>query len=122
MFENIFGKSFVVHLHYSLWQVIGNTVKREQRPFRYGFCRRFTSTPDAWHWARYCDVDVHRNELLFNSEKKQKHLFRKMFSSSHTSNRIYLLRNCFSNYVYLKAMYITLKGIGNIHGCLHWKK
>ena len=32
----------------------------------------------------------------------------------HTSNRIYLLQNCFSNYVYLKDMYITSKRIGNI--------
>ena len=119
MFENIFGKNFVVQLHYSLWQVIGNTVKIEQRSFRYGFCRRLTSPTNAWHWARYCNVDVHGNEFIFNSAKKQKYLFRKMFSSSHTSNRIYLLRNCFSNYVYLKAMYTTLKGIGKTHGCLH---
>ena len=27
---------------------------------------------------------------------------------------IYLLRNCFSNYVYLKDTYITLKGIGKV--------
>ena len=38
----------------------------------------------------------------------------KLFGSLHTSNRIYLLRNCFSNYVYLKDMYMSLKGIGKI--------
>ena len=46
--------------------------------------------------------------------KKKKHLLGNIFGSPHTSNRIYLLRNCFSNYVYLKDMYITLKGIGKI--------
>ena len=38
----------------------------------------------------------------------------KLFGSLHTSNQIYLLRNCFSNYVYLKDMYLSLKGIGKI--------
>ena len=38
----------------------------------------------------------------------------KLFGSLHTSNRIYLLRNCFSNYVYLKDMYLSLKCIGKI--------
>ena len=38
----------------------------------------------------------------------------KLFGSLHTSNRIYLLRNCFSKYVYLKDMYLSLKGIGKI--------
>ena len=37
-----------------------------------------------------------------------------MFGSLHTSNRIYLLPNCFSNYVYLKDIYLSLKGIGKI--------
>ena len=45
---------------------------------------------------------------------KKKHLLENIFGSPHTSNRIYLLWNCFSNYVYLKDMYITLKGIGKI--------
>ena len=36
------------------------------------------------------------------------------FRSPHTSNRIYLLRNCFSNYVYLKDTYIIFEGIGKI--------
>ena len=36
----------------------------------------------------------------------------KFFGSLHTSNRIYLLWHCFSNYVYLKDMYMSLKGIG----------
>ena len=52
------------------------------------------------------------NYLQFR--KKQKHLLGKIFSLPHTSNRIYLLRNYFSNYVYLKDIYITLKKIGKI--------
>ena len=32
--------------------------------------------------------------------KKQKHLLGKIFGPSYTSNRIYLLRNYFSNYAY----------------------
>ena len=44
--------------------------------------------------------------------RKKKHLLGNIFGSPHTSNRIYLLRNCFSNYIYLKDMYITFKDIG----------
>ena len=49
--------------------------------------------------------------------RKQKPLLRKLFSLKwppHTSNRIYLLWNCFANYIYLKDVYITMKGIGKI--------
>ena len=46
--------------------------------------------------------------LQFRNIKKH------VFGSSHTSNRVHLLRNCVSNYVYLKDMYITLKGTGKI--------
>ena len=46
--------------------------------------------------------------------KEKKYLLGNMFGSPHTSYRIYLKRNFFSNYVYLKNMYITLKGIGKI--------
>ena len=35
----------------------------------------------------------------------------KIFSLPYTSNRIYLLRKHFSNYVYLKDMYPAMKGI-----------
>ena len=38
----------------------------------------------------------------------------KLFGLLHTSNRIYLLRNCCSNYAYLKDMYLSLKGIRKI--------
>ena len=44
----------------------------------------------------------------------QKLLLEKIFGSTHTNNRIYLLWNCFLNYVYLKDAYISLKGIGKI--------
>ena len=46
--------------------------------------------------------------------RKKKHLLRKIFGSPYTSNQIYLRLNCFSNYVYLKDIYLTLKEIGNI--------
>ena len=46
--------------------------------------------------------------------KEKKAFAREHFGSPHKSNWIYLLQNCFSNYVYLKDMYITLKGIGKI--------
>ena len=42
----------------------------------------------------------------FNLEEKQKHLLGKIFGLPHPSNGIDLLRNCFSNYLYLKDMYI----------------
>ena len=32
----------------------------------------------------------------------------------HKNNRIYLLWNCFSNFVYLKVVYVTLKGTEKI--------
>ena len=51
------------------------------------------------------------SEKYLQFRKKQKHLLGKTFGSPHTSNQVYLLQNYFSNYVYLKDMYITLKGI-----------
>ena len=45
-------------------------------------------------------------------KKKKKHLSGKIFGSPHKHNRVYLKWNWFSNYVYLKAMHITLNGIG----------
>ena len=44
-------------------------------------------------------------------KKQKKHLLGKIFGSPHTSNQFYLLQNCFTNYIYLKDMYITLTGI-----------
>ena len=46
--------------------------------------------------------------------RKKKHLLGNIFGSTYTSNWIYLLRNCFSNYIYLKDMHITWKGIEKI--------
>ena len=74
------------------------------------------------HWS--CRRRNDSNGLLFlllcvlekylQFRKKQKHLSREIFGSFQITgiNRIFLLRNCVSNYVYLKNMYITLKGIG----------
>ena len=50
-------------------------------------------------------------ESTFNLKQKQKYLWRNIFGSPHTSNRISLLRNFFSSYVYIKNVYITSKGI-----------
>ena len=52
--------------------------------------------------------------LVVHFIRKKKHLLGNIFGSPHTSNWIYLLRNCFSNYLYLNGMSITLKGIGKI--------
>ena len=47
--------------------------------------------------------------------KVKKTFSREHFCSPNTSYRAYLLRNCFSNCdVYLRDMYITLKGTGKI--------
>ena len=48
----------------------------------------------------------------FNLEKKQKHFLRKTFGSPDTSNQTFFF--CFSNYAYLKDMYINLKEIEKI--------
>ena len=45
----------------------------------------------------------------------RKHItFLKSFCPPCTSDRIYVFRNCFSNYAYVRHMYKTLKGIGKI--------
>ena len=59
-------------------------------------------------------IMIYFSEKYLQFRKKQKHLLRKIFGLFHTSNRIYLLGNCLSNYIYLKDMYITLKRIGKI--------
>ena len=46
--------------------------------------------------------------------KEKTHLLGNIFGLPHASNQIYLLQNYFSNYVYLKDTYITLKSIGKI--------
>ena len=55
----------------------------------------------------------------FNLEKT-KSFVKENFCSTNTRNWVYLLRNCFSNYVYLKDVYINFKTIGKImekYGC-----
>ena len=54
------------------------------------------------------------SEKYLQFRRKQKHLLKKNFGSSHTSNQIYLPTNCFSYYAYLKDMYITLKRVEKI--------
>ena len=57
---------------------------------------------------------IYISEKYLQFRKEQKHLLRKNFGPPHTSNRIYLLCNRFSNYIYLRDMQITLKGIGKV--------
>ena len=59
-------------------------------------------------------IFLYISETYFQLRKKQKPLLGRRFGLPQTSNRIYLLRNCFSSYIYLKDMYNTLKGIGKI--------
>ena len=47
-------------------------------------------------------------------KKKQMPLLRQIFDLPYTSDLIYLQWNCFSSYLYLKDMYIILKGTGKI--------
>ena len=114
-------------MYYSffVWHVIKTAIIKHQHPDIHSSCRRRTSTQNTWQQTRYFNVDFDSNGLLFLVlyfrevplfRKKQKHLLKKIFGSTHTSNRTYLLRNCFSNYVYLKDMYIILKGIRKIRG------
>ena len=77
---------------------------------RLGFLTEILMTMDYYFFLIYI---FQRSILNLENLKRNKHLLRKVFGSLRTSNQIYLLRNCFSNYVYLKHMYITLKGIGN---------
>ena len=121
---NTFGKTQFILLHlfdsFLTWQIIGNTVRKHQYPLRYELV---SQTPCVGCIFRQIQIAIDRSRQqwiifsFFISEKypqfrkKQTHLLETIFRSLHTSNRIYLLRNCFSNYVYLKDMYITSKGI-----------
>ena len=87
------------------------------------FRRSYTLTRKTRQKKRHFNVDFDSYELfvLFlylrevpSIQKRKKVLVRKFFGSTHTRNRIYLLRNCFSKYVYLKDMQIALNEIGNI--------
>ena len=53
-------------------------------------------------------------QIFFYISEKYLNLLGKIFVSAHISNRIYLLRNCFSNYLYFKDKYINLKGTGRL--------
>ena len=109
--KKILGKT----LYYSLHCYIYITVF-----YVTGYWKCSNKTPTPMHGilmyiliAVDCYFVFLHQRSTFNLEK-QKHLLGKMFCSPHTSNRIYLLQNCFLNYEYLKDMHITLKGIGKI--------
>ena len=54
------------------------------------------------------------SEKYLHFIKKQKNVWRKIFRPLLASNRIYVIQNYSSNYVYLEDWYKTLKGIGKI--------
>ena len=54
------------------------------------------------------------SEKYLHFIKKQKNVWRKIFRPLLASNRIYVIPNYSSNYVYLEDRYKTLKGIGKI--------
>ena len=82
------------------------------------FCRRRISSPNTWQQTRFFNVDFDSNGLLFlfyifqrspfNLENKV--FVRENFGSPHRSNWIYLLRNCFSNYLqrYVPSKHINV--------------
>ena len=98
----------------------------------YWSCRGRTSNHSNWQYPSYFNTYFDSNGLLFlfsyisekhlqfrkNTQKhyhqKSKALLRSIFGLSYKSNWIYLLWNGFSNYVYLRDMYITLKRIVKI--------
>ena len=121
--KNIFNFAF---LHRKIYILLENMFRKTYfilSHLYYSNCRRRTSTQNTWQYTRYFNINFNSNRLLFfgyilekylQLRKAQKHLLGKIVGPSHTSNQIYLLWNCSSNYVYLKAKYITLKGIGKI--------
>ena len=68
----------------------------------------------AKHLFSFSIIVLSRKLLVILFVRKKKHLLGNIFGSSHTRNRIYLLQKCFSNYVYLKDMYMTLEGTGKL--------
>ena len=111
------------------WQVIGNAVIKHQCPYQYVLVLQMPYFhPKCLAMDRYFNIDFDSNGLLFLfhifessafnlsknksiSIEKSRALVRKVFGSPYTINQIYLLQNWFSNYVYFKDMYITLKEI-----------
>ena len=90
--------------------------------------KKYINLDNQFHYKKYNEKDRHISKTFvfifrhsiqheasgYTFYKKEKHLLWKIFGSPHISKWIFLLRNCFSNYVYLNNMYITLKGIGKI--------
>ena len=60
------------------------------------------------------DIFFYISEKYIQLRKKKMPLLRQIFGSPYTSDLIYLQWNCFSSYLYLKDMYIILKGTGKI--------
>ena len=106
----------LLHLYctFFMWQVMAlfshvNAVITQQRPYRYVLVLQ-----RPYFNPKYLATDQVIQRSTVNLEKKKKYLSGKIFGSLHTSNWIYFLWNCFSNYVYLNDMYITLKRIEKI--------
>ena len=152
MLENILLEKFSLYRFFE-WQVVGTAVIKHQRPYsqiciglvdailrpkvlgdRLGILTLILIAKDY-----NISFSIYFKEVT-SIYKKQKHLLRRILGSPHTSNllRIYLVCNRFSNYVYFRDMYKTLKEIGNsvcigvknlanleiskLHKRLHYKK
>ena len=88
-----------------------------------GFVSVVLRPKNNWQYTRYLAyisiaIDYyflfHISQKDLQFRKKTKVFVKENFWFPHTSNWVYLLWNCFSNYVFLKDMYITSKGIGKI--------
>ena len=111
---------YIVTFVLQFFHVAGYWKCSKKTPIPIQICTGFVDAVDR----PYFHVDFDSNGLLllflYISEKylqfrkEQNHFLGTIFGSLHTNNQIYLLRNCFSNYLYPKDMYITLKGIGKI--------
>ena len=122
MRENTDQKKIRIWTLFMRWHFIGNAVTKHQRTYRYALVLQTPYIDPKYLAIKYFNAYFDGNELLFpflyfteqpSVSIKTKAFIRRNFWFT-PSNRIYLLQNCFSNYVYLKDMYLSLKGIGKI--------
>ena len=116
----------MLHLHYSFftWQVIGNAIIKQQRPYKYALVL-WTPYFDPKNSTQtsYFNVDFDVNGLLFlflyfkevpSIQQKTSVSQGKFFVHPIQVAVCIYCGIGFSNYVYLKYIYITLKGTGKI--------
>ena len=127
MRENTDQKKIRIWTLFMRWHFIGNAVTKHQRTYRYALVLQTPYIDPKYLAIKYFNAYFDGNELLFPflyfTEQPPVSIKTKAFIRRNVwftpSNRIYLLQNYFSNYVYLKDMYITLTGISKLHGHLH---